>query len=388
MAWAEFRETVNGTARHYMEEKKRWGTGDWYAVGYHPTLKTPNGRKKRISEPAGAKVNLKDALRTVEDIECGRTLLESDIKAGKTLVDAIAKYKTEIIKKSKSHDPEHVWLSYQLALDKYVAFLKKQYPNQELYVATNKRVDILDFRTELLERHNINGVITLLTKLRSFFSFCVERGDIASNPAKECLKGYKPTDVGCCVEDDQVRHILKTVFESAPNRVFEGERRVFADIVQVALMTGLREHELGKFWVLADKRIIGVIGKGGKERLFAIHDDLWPILVKYVATGKNVPFASWGPGRIRTRWWRLLKRARKTMSLPKRIRFHDLRHTYGTNMSDAGAPPKHIQEVMGHDDPKTTDRYLHGREEQVRKSINKIRFGFLDNGPAPSFHVA
>lgn len=36
------------------------------------------------------------------------------------------------------------------------------------------------------------------------------------------------------------------------------------------------------------------------------------------------------------------------------IRFHDLRHTFGTQMAAAGAPLRHIQEWMGHRDYKTT----------------------------------
>jgi integrase len=39
------------------------------------------------------------------------------------------------------------------------------------------------------------------------------------------------------------------------------------------------------------------------------------------------------------------------------IRFHDLRHTFGTRMAAAGAPLRTIQEWMGHRDYKTTEIY-------------------------------
>ncbi|MFN8160582.1 MAG: site-specific integrase [Solirubrobacterales bacterium] len=38
----------------------------------------------------------------------------------------------------------------------------------------------------------------------------------------------------------------------------------------------------------------------------------------------------------------------------REIRFHDLRHTFGTRMAAAGAPLRNIQEWMGHRDYKTT----------------------------------
>jgi hypothetical protein len=39
------------------------------------------------------------------------------------------------------------------------------------------------------------------------------------------------------------------------------------------------------------------------------------------------------------------------------VRFHDLRHTFGTHMAAAGAPLRAIQEWMGHRDHSTTQIY-------------------------------
>ena len=41
------------------------------------------------------------------------------------------------------------------------------------------------------------------------------------------------------------------------------------------------------------------------------------------------------------------------------ITFHELRHTFGTQMTAAGAPLRAIQEWMGHADAKTTEIYRH-----------------------------
>ena len=39
------------------------------------------------------------------------------------------------------------------------------------------------------------------------------------------------------------------------------------------------------------------------------------------------------------------------------LRFHDLRHTFGTQMAAAGVPMRTLQEWMGHRDIKTTMIY-------------------------------
>jgi integrase len=49
------------------------------------------------------------------------------------------------------------------------------------------------------------------------------------------------------------------------------------------------------------------------------------------------------------RYKRALKRAEV-----RPVRFHDLRHTFGTRMAAAGVPMRTLQEWMGHRDFKTT----------------------------------
>ena len=50
----------------------------------------------------------------------------------------------------------------------------------------------------------------------------------------------------------------------------------------------------------------------------------------------------------------------------REVRFHDLRHTFGTRMAAAGVPMRTLQEWMGHRDFKTTliyADYLPGARE-------------------------
>ena len=56
---------------------------------------------------------------------------------------------------------------------------------------------------------------------------------------------------------------------------------------------------------------------------------------------------------------RSLKRFKQalTRACVREVRFHDLRHTFGTRMAAAGVPMRTIQEWMGHRDSKTTEIY-------------------------------
>ena len=52
-----------------------------------------------------------------------------------------------------------------------------------------------------------------------------------------------------------------------------------------------------------------------------------------------------------------MRAALKAAGLDERHRFHDLRHTFGTQMAAAGVPLRTLQEFLGHRDLTTTQRY-------------------------------
>ncbi len=64
------------------------------------------------------------------------------------------------------------------------------------------------------------------------------------------------------------------------------------------------------------------------------------------------------------------------------LRFHDLRHTFGTRMI-AKADIRRVQEWMGHADVQTTMRYLHyaPREEDARLVAEAFE---VEDAPAPN----
>lgn len=55
------------------------------------------------------------------------------------------------------------------------------------------------------------------------------------------------------------------------------------------------------------------------------------------------------------------------------LRWHDLRHTFGTRLAEAGCSEATIAELMGHTDPKTTRRYTHGTDRAKREVVEGVR---------------
>jgi integrase len=63
-------------------------------------------------------------------------------------------------------------------------------------------------------------------------------------------------------------------------------------------------------------------------------------------------------------------------------RFHDLRHTFGTQMAVAGVPLRKLQEWMGHADAKTTQMYADYAPARTRRR-SSTRLSRRDRG---TFH--
>ena len=82
------------------------------------------------------------------------------------------------------------------------------------------------------------------------------------------------------------------------------------------------------------------------ERSMYRHDD--DLVFCHPHTGRP-----YDPSKMRERF----KAARDRAQLRDDLRFHDLRHTFGTRMAAAGAPLRFIQEWMGHSNAQTTEIY-------------------------------
>ena len=158
-------------------------------------------------------------------------------------------------------------------------------------------------------------------------------------------------------------------------RLLEHADPEWRDVFAAALYTGLRFGELaGLRWRDVDLergRVVvreshGDAPKSGHERTVPIPDALRAYLPlpgppgHLVFPRRSIKGGRFDPERDRiVQPRKALARALARAGIEKHVRFHDLRHTYGTLLVRAGVDVRTVQDVLGHSTMRMTQRYVH-----------------------------
>ena len=162
-------------------------------------------------------------------------------------------------------------------------------------------------------------------------------------------------------------------------RAARREDRQDAEIIRLAAYAGLRQGELLALrWrdiefagqVLTISRAVSLgtetTTKSGRVRRVPLPDQAAAALervsrrAEFTAPDELVFCSALGRHLNGSALRRRFKRARDAVGL-RPLRFHDLRHTYGSILAAAGVDLVTIQAAMGHSALATTTRYLHAR---------------------------
>ncbi|MFZ9157719.1 MAG: tyrosine recombinase XerC [Ilumatobacteraceae bacterium] len=116
--------------------------------------------------------------------------------------------------------------------------------------------------------------------------------------------------------------------------------------------------------------VVTVWGKGGKERRVPMSQAAVEAVRRWQTKRKEVSSEATGSalfvnargGRIGTRDVRRVVDERSTHPTHP----HALRHTFATHLLDGGADLRAVQELLGHSDVATTQRYTHVSKERLR----------------------
>ena len=215
-------------------------------------------------------------------------------------------------------------------------------------------------------------VINQVNFLHGVFAFAVKRGWAASNPVAAV---DRPRSAGA---DPDIRYLdpaeLAALLRAVPDDTLGAMERT---LYLTAAMTGLRQGELVALrwqdvdWAAGVLRVRRSYSRGAfgtpksrrSSRAVPMADRVGADLERQfqrsayqgdsdLVFGHPETGNPYDASRLRKRFKTAVDRAGV-----RPVRFHDLRHTFGTRMAAAGAPLRSLMEWMGHRDFATTLRY-------------------------------
>jgi len=135
-------------------------------------------------------------------------------------------------------------------------------------------------------------------------------------------------------------------------------------ILALAYGAGLRVSEIINLRVrdidLQELTIHPKQAKGKKDRITLLAEGLRPA-IKNLTAGKNANdfvFSSERGGRLTTRTaQKIFEKALKKAKIKKKATFHSLRHSFATHLLENGVDIRYVQELLGHQNIRTTQRY-------------------------------
>ena len=151
-------------------------------------------------------------------------------------------------------------------------------------------------------------------------------------------------------------------------------------ILETFYATGIRVSELCSLNIydVGDSEV-RVIGKGGKERVVPIGEEALNAIDRYLSEyrnekGDNLPLflSKKGKRMRRESVWERIKTYAYSAEITKTISPHSLRHSFATHLLDHGADLRIIQELLGHSDIGTTDRYTHLSKKRLFDAFDKF----------------
>jgi integrase/recombinase XerC len=151
---------------------------------------------------------------------------------------------------------------------------------------------------------------------------------------------------------------------------------LYATGVRVSELTGLDIDDVDR-----GRRVLRVLGKGGKERTVPYGLAAERAVERWLATGRSAlaTDASGAALLLGARGRRLdprtvrrvvTERAEALPGVP-RLGPHGLRHTAATHLLEGGADLRSVQELLGHADLATTQIYTHVSVERLRRTYQQ-----------------
>lgn len=214
----------------------------------------------------------------------------------------------------------------------------------------------------------------ILSTLRRFYRWLIDRGRLARDPTLRLARPAKPSRLPKVLSEAQVEALLAAPDVEDPLGLRDRAmiETLYATGLRVSELVNLKLHE-----VSFDMGVVRVLGKGAKERLVPLGEIAVDWIMRYMETARPTILAGRQVDALfvtaraapmtRQMFWTLIKRHAIVAGIPReRLSPHVLRHAFATHLLNHGADLRVVQLLLGHADISTTQIYTHVARERLK----------------------
>jgi integrase len=208
-----------------------------------------------------------------------------------------------------------------------------------------------------------------LEVLSKVFTLAIDYGVTDTNPCRKVKKFRADNKRTRYLLDEEEYRLLS---------ILTGPRAHSRPLMIVAIGTGMRRgDQFNLRWEQIDfqRDVVHVPNsKTGKDYDVPMNEDVRNVLLQLrrESQGSEHVFVNQETGKPYTDLKKAFRMACRLARI-ENLRWHDLRHTFGTRLGEAGFSEAVIAELMGHSSVSTTRRYTHGTARAKRAAVEAAR---------------
>lgn len=207
--------------------------------------------------------------------------------------------------------------------------------------------------------------------LKSVCEYLVAAGLMAQTPMDDVRRVTRPRSIPKPLSKVEMARVLNAAVSHPDERII--------DWITLARREGLRCHEIAKLrGEDLNERGLYVLGKGGKEAMLPIHQEVAAMVTRRPASGWWFPSPYGGHIQADS----LSAAVSKFFAgLGVKGSIHRVRHNFGTDLVEAGNDLRVVQELMRHSSLATTAGYTAVSGDRLAAAINRLPSSGTHIGP-------
>lgn len=269
---------------------------------------------------------------------------------------------------------KNTFSAYKQDLAQFVAFLAE-------HKLTVEQASVDDIKRFLgyLKSNDIGSrsMARKISALKLFFSYAHEYAgfvDIAYDLQAPKLDKKLPT----FLSEYEIAHLLQVADNDTSEHGVRNKVMLY-----LLYVSGMRISELTMLRlsdIHADTGFVSIRGKGGKERMVPVPQEMTTLLNNYMHTVRNneqseflfpVRYAGKVKAISRQACWHILNALWKQTGIARTISPHMLRHSLATHMLKNGVDLRSLQMLLGHENISTVQIYTHVETTHLRSVYDK-----------------